>query len=137
MLLVHASGSAQRVAPEPAVEPCPAAAEWIRSHPPSPDAQHSQHGSNVVGSHFELLEQLKARVDSDQDARRKWLADPINEELARAVDTIDSANLAWLRKLIAKKGFPTAEQVGREGIHLAWILLQHADQDSKLQSPLC
>jgi hypothetical protein len=83
-----------------------------------------------------LLKDLKARVENDQEARKKWVADPKNETFARSVDAIDAANLSWLRQLISEKGFPTAAQVGNEGVHLAWILLQHADQDPKLQSQL-
>ena len=130
ILSVYASGIAQGVGSEPAVEPCPAAAEWLRSHPPLPEAQHA------AASRAELLDELKVRVANDQNARRQWLADSRNENLARAVDTIDISNLAWLRKLIGKEGFPTAAQVGNEGVHLAWVLLQHADQDVKFQSAL-
>jgi hypothetical protein len=64
------------------------------------------------------------------------LAEPGNTELADAVDSLDTENVAWLRNLVATNGFPTAAQVGKDGVHLAWVLLQHADQDPKLQSDL-
>jgi hypothetical protein len=120
----------------PSVERCPGAASWRRSHPTLAEAPLSERGGNMAVSDAGLLEDLKVRVESDQAARRKLVADPKSKELGRSVDAIDSANLAFLRKLIAEKGFPTAAQVGNQGVHLAWILLQHADEDPKLQSAL-
>ena len=113
----------------PAVEQCPGASEWNRSHPALP-------GDRVAMADPSLLEELKTRVEADQSARRKWLANPDDESLARAVDEKDAANVAWLRELLAKSGFPKASQVGHQGVHLAWVLSQHADQDPKLQSDL-
>jgi hypothetical protein len=83
-----------------------------------------------------LLKELKARVEKDQAARKRWLADQGSTELADAVDTIDTENVTWLRNLVSTRGFPTAAEVGKEGVHLAWVLLQHADRDPKLQSDL-
>jgi len=56
---------------------------------------------------------LQRRVDRDQEARRSWLLSPSDRELANRVDDIDSENLAWLRNLIAGRGFPTATDVWR------------------------
>lgn len=117
-------------------EPCPGAASWKRGHPALAEAMPSDGGRNKAISDAGLLNDLKARVESDQGARRKWLAVSESKDLRRSVNAIDTANLAFLRKLIADKGFPTAAQVGNEGVHLAWILLQHADEDPKLQSGL-
>lgn len=102
-----------RGADAPSVEQCPGAATWTRTHPAFAQSPQSESGDN-----------------------KRWLADPKSENLARSVAVIDAANLTWLRQLISEKGFPTAAQVGSEGVHLAWILLQHADQDPKLQSQL-
>jgi hypothetical protein len=117
-------------------EPCPGAASWKRSHPTLAETPDSKRGGNAAISDAALLKDLKVRVESDQAARRKLVADPKSETLGRSVDAIDAANLTWLRQLISEKGFPTAAQVGNEGVHLAWILLQHADEDPKLQSGL-
>jgi hypothetical protein len=131
LLNVRAQG-----ADSPSVEQCPGAASWRRSHPTFAETPDSKRGGDTAISDAALLNDLKVRVKSDQAARRKWLADPTSETLARSVDAIDVANLTWLRKLISEKGFPAASQVGNEGVHLAWVLLQHADQDPKLQSEL-
>jgi hypothetical protein len=120
----------------PSVEQCPGAASWSRSHPTFAESPRSESGSSSAISDAELLTDLKVRVESDQAARKKWVAGPKSKTLGRSVEALDTANLTWLRQLISEKGFPTAAQVGNEGVHLAWILLQHADQDPKLQSGL-
>ncbi len=117
----------------PSVEGCRGAASWIRNHP---ESLQLESGNRRAISDPDLLKDLKVRVENDQAARRKWLADPKSETLGRSVDAIDAANLTWLRLLIFEKGFPAAAQVGNEGVHLAWVLLQHADQDPRLQSQL-
>jgi hypothetical protein len=116
--------------------PCPGAASWKRGHPALAEALPSDRDGDTAVADAALLSDLKARVETDQAARRKWLADPKSKDLGRSVDAIDTANLTFLRKLIAEEGFPTAVRVGKQGVHLAWVLLQHADQDPKLQSEL-
>lgn len=113
-------------------EPCPGAASWNREHP----VPLTNDGGTERLSDAALLEELRKRVSDDQAARKKWLADQDDAEVADAVDAIDAANLTWLRNLISTGGFPTAAQVGNKGVHLAWVLLQHADGDPKLQSAL-
>jgi len=134
-LSVLLDGQTQGRADAPSVDQCPGAASWSSSHPTLAGSPQSGHSSKAI-SEAPLLRDLKVRVESDQKARKQWVADPKNETLASSVDAIDAANLTWLRHLISEKGFPTAAQVGNEGVHLAWILLQHADQDPKLQSKL-
>jgi len=122
---VQASGAGA-----PGGEQCAGADSWKRDHP---EPRDSFQASNVAMTNAGLLSELKARVEADQAARKKWLTDPANEEFAGAVNTLDAANLIWLQELISAQGFPKATQVGREGVHLAWVLLQHADQAPKLQ----
>jgi hypothetical protein len=118
------------------VETCPGAISWEREHQKVGKAARARGDQNQTISEAALLEDLRMRVEKDQTARKRWLADQNSEDLAGAVESMDAENLAWLRKLISEKGFPTAAQVGNEGVHFAWILLQHADQDPKLQSDL-
>jgi len=42
-------------------------------------------------------------------------------------------NLAKMRKIINKFGWPTIGLVGKKASHLAWLLVQHADCDLKFQ----
>jgi hypothetical protein len=132
LLCLQANGA---VAPD--VDPCPGATSWSRSHPTL--AETTPRAEGAAESAIEdddLFKELHARVDRDQALRRKWLAAPNDETLAQAVNEVDSANLTWMRKLISENGFPTAAQVGKEGVHLAWVLLQHADQDPQFQREL-
>jgi hypothetical protein len=121
-------------AESPNVDPCPGAQSWSRSH--SSDSKSALSNATKTITDAELFKELQTRFERDQGARRQWLANPNSEDLARAVDAIDTANLAWLRELVLQEGFPTAAQVGSEGVHLAWVLLQHADQDPTFQSEL-
>ncbi|RYF20784.1 MAG: hypothetical protein EOO77_07355, partial [Oxalobacteraceae bacterium] len=131
-LLVLAFGTRQSAGAVPTLaEACPGAAAWTFDHP-----LVSQRASAPEARDAGLLADLQARVEKDQSARRRWLSDPKNEELARAVESIDGENLVWLKQLVSERGFPTASQVGNEGVHLAWILLQHADRDPEFQSRL-
>lgn len=85
-----------------------------------------------------LARQLALRVEADQAARALWtLSMQQGQPLAPAdvalVAAIDSLNTAWLKGIIAERGWPTASAVGEEGAHDAWLLVQHADRDPAFQ----
>jgi hypothetical protein len=42
----------------------------------------------------------------------------------------DSANTAWLKAYVARWGWPTAQQVGRDGVQAAFLIVQHAVHDT-------
>jgi hypothetical protein len=71
--------------------------------------------------HAELLR----RVEKDQAARKALDAAAMHEA--------DSDNLPWLKKVVAKHGWPGASLVGADGAHAAWLLAQHADADPAFQ----
>jgi len=48
-------------------------------------------------------------------------------------DSVFSANTERMRVILAKYGWPGRRLVGEAGSHGAWLLLQHADQDTALQ----
>ena len=129
-------GRASLAAETPNAADCPGASAWALEHAVASEAPHTQGDDRSAALESALLDELKHRVEKDQAARKRWLADRDNAEFADAVDSVDSENVAWLRKLVASKGFPTAAQVGNEGVHLAWVLVQHADQDPQLQNSL-
>jgi hypothetical protein len=62
------------------------------------------------------------------------MAAPGDQEARRRVNDVDAQNLAWLKQLVKDQGIPTAEQVGESGVKWAWLLVQHADQDPRLQA---
>lgn len=47
---------------------------------------------------------------------------------------MDSDNLRWLKAVVATQGFPIFADVGEEGFHDAWLLVQHADSDPAFQT---
>jgi uncharacterized protein DUF6624 len=49
---------------------------------------------------------------------------------ARAMMRTDSTNTAWLKNYVARWGWPTSEQVGREAVGAAFLIVQHAVQDT-------
>jgi hypothetical protein len=42
----------------------------------------------------------------------------------------DTANSAWLEAHVARWGWPTAAQVGRENVEVAFLIVQHAVHDT-------
>ncbi|MBL8801012.1 MAG: hypothetical protein JNN27_03390 [Planctomycetes bacterium] len=85
-----------------------------------------------------LREQLLELRDRDQAAREAVMASlregraPDAAELA-AVRQADEESLRFLEQLLAAPGWPTAESVGAEAAHAAWLLAQHADARPDLQ----
>lgn len=50
-----------------------------------------------------------------------------------AVADIDRKNATRMRELVLAFGWPSKAQVGEEGAHAAWLLVQHADHDLAFQ----
>lgn len=46
---------------------------------------------------------------------------------------IDRKNTDWLKKVIARYGWPTISLVGKKASYGAWLLVQHADHDLQFQ----
>ena len=136
VVIAGLSYSAEQAADMRPIEECPGAMSWELEHQKGGETAHAGGDRSPAISEAALLENLRLRVDKDQAARKRWLADQNNADLASAVESIDAENLGWLRKLVSEMGFPTAAQVGNEGVDFAWVLLQHADQDPKFQSDL-
>jgi hypothetical protein len=101
----------------------------------------------------ELRRELLSREKEDQDARNVWVAwlkksgvtgviitDKLSPEQRAEYDKVeagvkqtDQANTAWLKAIVAKQGWPTIGLVGGDGANAAWLLVQHADADPKVQ----
>jgi hypothetical protein len=99
-----------------------------------------------------LLQELIARTKKDQDARSalmrfdqqtQWSFDAArrkdpklagqHRQLVEKAAALDKENTAWLKRVVAKHGWPGRSLVGRQGAHLAWLLVQHADEDRPFQ----
>src|SRR5436190_5138809 len=85
----------------------------------------------------ELRAEIAARVATDQAVQREssdriQAGQPLGPALAHQ-DSVFTANLEWMRLILARYGWPGRRLVGDEGSHGAWLLLQHADRDTALQ----
>ena len=72
---------------------------------------------------------------ADQQAREQVFqrGGPPDAKAVQALLSVDRANLEWLAASLAEHGFPTVEQVGKDGVSDAFLLVQHADADPLLQ----
>ena len=106
----------------------------------------------VLSENMDLRDELNARVVADQILRSgiDWvddLSDPsgpqrnltqqqrsiLQAELAIALQVRDHANTAWLKGVVAERGWPHRSQVGGKAARSAWLLAQHADADPTFQ----
>jgi hypothetical protein len=89
-----------------------------------------------------LRRELLQMQQRDQDARGRFMAamekgDPPDDDPAR-IDAIqvDAINLRRLRHIVDQDGFPTIAMVGIDGVHAAFLLTQHADNDLAFQEKI-
>lgn len=86
-----------------------------------------------------LRQQLLARVERDQEARLALAHKQQQGQAPDAIDierllTVDTANTAWLKQVIAESGWPGRSLVGSDGANAAFLLVQHADHDTAFQA---
>lgn len=101
----------------------------------------------------ELQKELQSRFKKDQDARMALvnfmaknklggmvaaadLESALREEyekLHKQVQAVDQEDLAWLKEVVTKHGWPGKSLVGKQGADAAWLLVQHADTDHDFQ----
>jgi hypothetical protein len=78
-------------------------------------------------THPEIASELKAMVAKDQDARNKAIATGRQDAATfKPVQAVDRVNLARLKQVIKRHGWPTADLVGNDGMGDFWLLAQHA-----------
>ncbi len=79
--------------------------------------------------------QLGRMLAKDQKLRNEITASPnfSNEQKEKELEQIDQLNLVGLRKIIDTYGFPTPNQIGRDGVSTLFLLVQHADSDPAFQ----
>jgi hypothetical protein len=54
-------------------------------------------------------------------------------KIMQAVQEIDAESTAFLKSMVAERGWPTISEIGEEGAGAAWLLVQHADTDPVFQ----
>lgn len=75
--------------------------------------------------------QLADRGQADQAVREGFgVGGSVDSVQAALMARTDSANSAWLKAYVARWGWPTALQVGREGVGAAFLIVQHAVHDT-------
>jgi len=84
-----------------------------------------------------LLKQIKSMVEIDQKARKEAMArikvGSSYKTEGRCIGAIDHIHNFKLKKIISKHGYPNKKLLGKVGIRKVWLLIQHQDQDIKLQ----
>lgn len=113
---------------------CPGLAGWAAMHPHVDEANAREDAGRRVTDPA-LRRELAARGEADQRARDTALAAGMRDPVAnKAMLVVDADNLAWLKAVVARQGFPTPEAVGAQGVANAWLLVQHADRDPAFQA---
>lgn len=86
----------------------------------------------------ELRAEILRMVEADQAVQarigaRIQAGHPVAPADFAQCDSVFQVNLDRMRVILATYGWPGRSLVGDEGSHGAWLLLQHADQDTVLQ----
>jgi hypothetical protein len=81
-----------------------------------------------------LRQELLGMMKADQELRMEIsnFASPDAAVLLR-IAVIDRKNIARMKEIIAKHGWPGKSLVGEDGAEAAWLLVQHADKDREFQ----
>lgn len=76
-------------------------------------------------------QQLAERGRTDQAVREGFgVGGVVDSAQLAAMARTDSANTAWLKDYVARWGWPTAAQLGRDAVEAAFLIVQHAVHDT-------
>ncbi len=79
----------------------------------------------------EARRQLAERGETDQAVREGFgVGGQLDSAQIALMTRTDSANTTWLKTYVERWGWPTAQQVGREGVDAAFLIVQHAVHDT-------
>ncbi len=79
----------------------------------------------------EARRELEARGRADQAARAtSGSGGQFDSAQAAVMGRTDSANTAWLKSYVARWGWPTSVQVGKDAVRAAFLIVQHATHDT-------
>lgn len=137
-ILLAASGSV--IAAEPPATPpefvaCPGASEWFAAEETRRQALQLPTESEPTDP--ALRDELLRMEKADQEARAEMsVGNGVDPEANARMQQVDSRNLQRLRRILAAEGFPSASQIGRNGVAAIWLLIQHADSDPGFQEDM-
>ena len=115
---------------------CPGAAAWWKAHPEATDEAMARRDAARTLREPALRAELGRRFERDQKVRRDILERPSSMHAQRTMDQVDGSNAVWLGELVAGKGFPTAAEVGEQGVRDAYLLMHHAGFAPQLKAAL-
>ncbi len=76
-------------------------------------------------------QQLAERGRADQAVRGGFgVGGALDSVQVQRMAQTDSANTAWLKAYVTQWGWPTAQQVGRDRVEAAFLIVQHAVHDT-------
>ena len=79
-----------------------------------------------------LVTSLAKMVKADQQLRKRAVISGCLKD-GLAIKKIDDSHHKWLKSFIQKYGYPDVRLVGKKGMHDFWLLIQHQDDNLKLQ----
>ena len=79
----------------------------------------------------EARRELEERGRTDQAVREGFgVGGQVDSSKLAAMVRTDSANARWLADYVARRGWPTTAQVGKEAVNAAFLIVQHAVHDT-------
>jgi len=81
-----------------------------------------------------LRDELLRREAEDQRLQQAAINAGGSAEAWQQTEPVADNNTAWLKQVLAEKGWPTISTVGRDGAAAAWLIVQHSDRDPAFQS---
>ena len=90
-------------------------------------------------THPKLQKELLAAEKEDQAIRKRLFAkgaQNLDQDVAMRMKSLDTKNQIRLKAIIAEYGWPTCKMVGANGVHAAFIILQHANRDPAFQKSM-
>ncbi|MTH14691.1 DUF6624 domain-containing protein [Flavobacterium sp. LC2016-01] len=84
----------------------------------------------------ELRKQINAMGIADQKIRywKIQTSDPaLLNELQQKINDLDFKNLSTAKEILKANGWPKISEIGKDGAHNFWLIVQHADQDIQFQ----
>lgn len=97
------------------------------------DMDHAMEASETSFGDPALRKELLDMREADQAARKSMIAAPTDAALREQVAAVDRKDLARMKEIVAKVGWPGQKLVGGAGADAAWLLVQHADRDVAFQ----
>lgn len=77
-----------------------------------------------------LREELLRMIEQDQAIRNEWIkagVDTPQESIKQRIETIDKTNLARIKAIVQRYGWPVPETVGVDGAGAGFLIVQHGD----------